>query len=188
MLDKIEKDHYYHIFNRGINSTIIFATEDNMTYFLKLVKKHLTDKVDIIAYCLMNNHFHFIVKIIEDNNKATQAFSNLFNAYAKAFNKQQNRTGTLFERPYKRIRIDNESYLKNLILYVHRNPENHNLIKNFQDYRFSSFNAYLKNKESIISKTKDYILSMFEDIDNFKHAHHTYQSGFENLADLNSRH
>ena len=40
-LDKIEKDHYYHIFNRGINSSIIFKNEDNMSYFLKLIKKHL---------------------------------------------------------------------------------------------------------------------------------------------------
>ena len=110
-LEKPEKDHYYHIFNRGINSAFIFKTEDNMSYFLTLIEKHLTSKVDVLAYCLMNNHFHLVVKIASEEKIATQALSNLFNAYAKAFNKQQNRTGSLFERPYKRIRIQDETYL-----------------------------------------------------------------------------
>ena len=60
-MEKLEKDHYYHIFNRGINSNIIFQNEDNMSYFLKLMDKHLSKKVEVVAYCLMNNHFHFVV-------------------------------------------------------------------------------------------------------------------------------
>lgn len=181
-LEKLEKDQYYHIFNRGINSNIIFKTEDNMRYFLELLKKHLTHKVDVIAYCLMSNHFHLIVKIIEEETVATQAFSNLFNAYAKAFNKQQHRTGSLFEKHFKRKRITDENYLKNLVLYIHKNPEVHGVVKNFYDYKFTSFNSFLATDKNIFSKEKQYILSLFDTVENFKYTHHSDLQGFENLA------
>ncbi|SEP76279.1 coproporphyrinogen oxidase [Hyunsoonleella jejuensis] len=178
-LEILEKDHYYHIFNRGINSDIIFQNEDNMFYFLKLIEKHLNNKVDIIAYCLMNNHFHLVVKIISEESLAIQSFSNLFNAYAKAYNKQQNRTGSLFEKHFKRKKIQDENYLKNLIIYVHKNPENHGLVENFENYEFTSFHSYLENT---VAKEKEYILGLFEDIDNFQYAHKEDLQGFENLA------
>ena len=100
-LETLEKDNYYHIYNRGINSCTIFETEDNMAYFLKLTEKYLKNKITVLAYCFMKNHFHLAVQISSNSNLASQALSNLFNAYSKAFNKQNNRTGTLFERPFK---------------------------------------------------------------------------------------
>ena len=188
-MEILKKGHHYHIFNRGIDSTIIFESEDNMTYFLKLMNIHLKSKVDILAYCLMNNHFHFIVEILVDEKKASQSFSNLFNAYSKAFNKQNSRTSTLFERPFKRILIKDEDYLKKLILYIHKNPENHGVVSNFSDYVFSSYNSFLsENKNMIISK-KDYVLNLFENLENFIHTHNNKDntqdlSGFENLTGL----
>ncbi|MBP0902793.1 oxygen-dependent coproporphyrinogen oxidase [Mariniflexile gromovii] len=186
MLEKIEKGHYYHIFNRGINSSVIFPNESNMSYFLNLIEKHLTDKVDIIAFCLMSNHFHLIVKIIEDETMAIQAFSNLFNAYAKAFNKQQNRTGSLFEKHFKRKKITDETYLKNLILYVHKNPQNHKVVKHFEAYKFTSYKGYFLGNDvrTLISKSKSYVLSLFEDLENFELVHQSDLQGFENLAGL----
>jgi REP element-mobilizing transposase RayT len=114
-LETLEKDYYYHIYNRGINADIIFANEANKVYFLELYKKYLTEKVSTLAYCLLSNHFHFLIRVEKEPKDVTQAFSNLFNAYAKAFNKQQNRTGSLFEKHFKRIRLDSEEYLKKLI-------------------------------------------------------------------------
>ncbi len=181
-LEKIEKEHYYHIFNRGINSAAIFQDENNMWYFLKLIEKHLKGKVEVLAYCLMSNHFHLVVKIVSEEKSATQAFSNLFNAYAKAYNKQQNRTGSLFEKHFKRKKIIDESYLKNLILYVHKNPENHNMVKSFLDYKFTSFKNYFNNEKSLISINKPYVLNLFNDLSNFEYAHNIDLQGFENLA------
>ena len=56
-MKKLEKGKYYHIYNRGINSETIFQDENNMAYFLKLAEKYLKPKVNILAYCLLNNHF-----------------------------------------------------------------------------------------------------------------------------------
>lgn len=101
-MEKLEKGHYYHIYNRGIDSAVIFKDDANMSYFLKLVEKHLSPKTNILAYCLLNNHFHFAIEVRSEPKDLSQAFSNLFNAYTKAYNKQNSRTGALLERPFKR--------------------------------------------------------------------------------------
>ena len=104
-LEAIEQEKYYHIYNRGINGGTIFFSDDNKFYFLSKLKMYLENKVEILAYCLLNNHFHLIVKIISEPSVASQSLSNLFNAYAKAINKQQERTGSLFEKHFKRIEL-----------------------------------------------------------------------------------
>lgn len=138
-LEPLEKDCYYHIYNSGINSEKIFNNDENKTYFLKLVSKYLLDKVTIFSYCLLDNHFHFLIKVNADFQDTTQSFSNFFNAYAKAFNKSTGRTGSLFEKHFKRKKITNEEYLRNAIIYIHKNPENHKVVSDFSDYNFSSY-------------------------------------------------
>jgi len=166
-LEKLEKGHYYHIYNRGINSTTIFKNGDNNSYFLKLVGKYLTGKVSIVAFCLMKNHFHFVIKLVEDEKIVTQALSNLFNAYAKAFNKQQNRTGSLFEKHFKRKKLTTEAYLKNAILYVHNNPK-----YNPEDYIFSSYTYYLtQDQPKTFNIDSIEVIRLFESLENFKFAH-----------------
>ena len=170
-MELLKKENYYHIYNRGINSETIFQDENNMAYFLKLVTKYLSPKINILAYCLLNNHFHFAIEVTSETKDVNQAFSNLFNAYTKAFNKQNSRTGALFERPFKRKQIKDEDYLKQLILYIHRNPENHNIVADFKTYRFSSFSAFFSKSETLISPTKSYIIGLFDDIENFGATH-----------------
>jgi len=64
----------------------------------------------------------------------SQYFSNLFNAYTKAINKNYNRSGSLFEKNFKRILIDDDSYLVQLVCYIHRNPQKHGITKDFRTY------------------------------------------------------
>lgn len=170
-LEKLEQGHYYHIYNRGINSTNIFNSEENKRYFLQLAAKHFDSKLVVIAYCLMDNHYHIIIKVIADSKTASQAFSNLFNAYAKAFNKMYKRTGSLFEKNFKRKKIETESYLKELIIYVHRNPETHGIISKFYLFKFSSYLNYLSDVNNELLTNKQRVISLFDDIDNFKFAH-----------------
>lgn len=135
-LEVLQNDRYYHIYNRGINGCNIFASDENKKYFLQKLKEYSQDVLSIYAYCLMDNHFHLIVEII-NAELVTQKLSNVFNAYAKAFNKQQHRTGSLFEKHFKRKELTNDTYLRNLVLYVHLNPQKHfNL--DFSEYKYSS--------------------------------------------------
>jgi len=82
----LEHEAYYHIYNRGNNSEIIFREESNYFYFLKLLKKYILPVADVFAYCLLNNHFHLLIRIKEEDKitvNIEKSFSNLFNAYAK---------------------------------------------------------------------------------------------------------
>lgn len=187
-LEPLEKDCYYHIYNSGINSEKIFNNDENKTYFLKLVSKYLLDKVTIFSYCLLDNHFHFLIKVNADFQDTTQSFSNFFNAYAKAFNKSTGRTGSLFEKHFKRKKITNEEYLRNAIIYIHKNPENHKVVSDFSDYNFSSYKKIINKNNSLVDATE--VISFFDDVNNFIFMHKSFQSenekevlqGFENLA------
>ncbi|MGK0455172.1 MAG: coproporphyrinogen III oxidase/REP element-mobilizing transposase RayT [Paraglaciecola sp.] len=184
-LEVLEKDNYYHIYNRGINGASIFESDENMLYFLTLVEKHLSQSIIILSYCLLKNHYHFLVKINCDGKVATQLFSNLFNAYAKAYNKQQNRTGSLFEKHFKRKKVVSNEYLRNLIVYIHRNPENHTIIDDFRKYNFSSYQEVISGNTGFVKINET--IQAFDDLNNLIFVHNNNNNnkdlpGFENLA------
>lgn len=166
-LEILEKDKVYHIYNRGINSETIFISDENKHYFLKLYSKYLENNADTFAYCLMDNHFHYIIRIVNEK-EITQGLSNLFNAYAKAFNKQNNRTGSLFEKHFKRIQIINETYLLNLIQYVHLNPKHH-LDLDYKSFQFSYYQSIISDKPTKL--LREVVIQLFDSKDNFIYCH-----------------
>ena len=174
----LEKDHYYHIYNRGINSCTIFINESNYNYFIRLFIKHLIPYVTVYAYCLLNNHFHFVIRVDTEPEIVSQKFSNFFNAYVKSFNNAHGRTGSLFERPFKRIKLDSEHYLINLIIYVNTNPAKHDILYNFEDYSFSSYHQTLVKNSQIIEYAE--VLDLFDDLENFKYLHQVKRTILDN--------
>lgn len=167
-LEPLVKDFTYHIYNRGINGESIFINDENKRYFLQLMEKHLSLCCSVYAYCLMDNHFHLLISVKQEGEAATQQFSNLFNAYAKAFNKANDRTGSLFEKHFKRIKITDEEYVKQLVIYIHLNPKHH-FDLDFTKFKYSSYQSFLSHKESKMER--DYILKLFNDSENFAFAH-----------------
>jgi putative transposase len=195
--DILEPDSYYHVYNRGINSCIIFNNQDNYRYFLKQFSKYMIEVVDVYAYCLMPNHFHFLFKVKSKEELETfvqvsnfdkgsaslkgnqdgglHATSNIvskqmgkfISSYSQAFNKVHTRHGALLESPFKRIRVDSEEYLKNLIIYIHLNPLD--IRMNYEHYPFSSFSSMLSKSKSNLKR--DAVLQLFENADNFKFCH-----------------
>lgn len=169
---------YYHVFNRGNNKEKIFLRDGNYDYFLKLLKKHIAPVAEVYSYCLLSNHFHVVLKIKDEENlpkqislgnkKLHQPFSNLFNAYAKAFNKENNRTGSVFQEHLKRVQIDGNDYLKKLIMYINTNPSHH-FIEDYTSYKFSSYQSILSNKETALKRAE--VLRLFDGIENFKYVH-----------------
>ena len=167
-LEVLEKDSYYHIYNKGINGTNIFENDTNKKFFLNQFSKYLANKISILAYCLMDNHYHFVIRLNHEPDIVTQGFSNFFNSYAKAFNKENNRTGSLFEKHFKRIKLENEEYVRNLIIYVHLNPKCH-LNLNFTNFKFSSYQSFVSNKETKLERVG--VLNLFGGTENFIFCH-----------------
>ena len=186
--DFFEPGVVYHIFNRGNNKEDIFKEDENYRYFLSLVGKYLLPIAEIYAYCLLKNHFHFVLRIkdiefLEDKYKEKPflPFSHLFNSYTKAINKKQHRSGSLFQEHLKRKRIENEEYLMQVIAYVHLNPVKHGFSVDFMHYRYSSYKAYLSGKSTNISC--DYVMSLFGNKDNFIYWHNINRLDLDNQFD-----
>jgi REP element-mobilizing transposase RayT len=158
---------YYHIFNRGINGEDLFRESRNYDYFLKLWALHVLPVADTFAYCLMRNHFHAAVRTKE--SEASAGFANFFNAYAKAINKTYQRTGGLFENPFRRIHILTDSYFKNVIAYIHLNPQKHGFVGDFRDWKWSSYGALLSNLPTQLSREQ--VLDWFDGSHNFVKMH-----------------
>jgi REP element-mobilizing transposase RayT len=137
--------------------------EENYRFFLQLLKKYIPSVADVYSYCLLPNHFHLVIRTKEEadlpllirngSRKLSQPFSNLFNAYAKAFNKKYNRRGSLFQTHPKHVEIDNNAYLCEAILYVNTNAGHHNIAEPEQ-YPHSSYHALISSSKTMLAREK----------------------------------
>ena len=183
---KLDANSYYHIYNRANGKDKLFLTDDNYKFFLQKYDMYISPIAETLSYCLMPNHFHFLIKIKSDatltalsgfktltgqnlSNKLSQQFSHLFNSYTQSFNKQHNRSGSLFARPFNRIKISSEEYLINIVNYIHQNPVTHNYVNEIDDWTYSSYTSFLNNKSTKVNIEE--ILNLFNDIDNFIYFH-----------------
>ncbi len=177
---------YYHIFNRGTNRENVFMEERNYHYFLQLYLKYIEPVAETFVYCLLKNHFHQLVRIKELNDhdpKGLQrplgsvAFSNFFNAYAKSINKAYGRTGSLFQHPFGRIPVLTQGYLKQLVRYIHFNPQKHGLIDDFREWPWSSYHSFDQTQTLKVSETfrvltqREDVVDWFDNAQGFIAAH-----------------
>jgi putative transposase len=105
------------------------------------------------------------VKHLKPPDPVSKAFQRLFTSYAKSINIQENRHGSLFEKPFKRVEISSVNYLCNLVFYIHANPQAHGIVDDFRIYPWSSYDRILKNNPSKLKKEE--LLEWFEDKDNY---------------------
>jgi REP element-mobilizing transposase RayT len=147
---------YYHIYNRGTNKNLIFLSDENYRFLLKRVKDAVVKfNITVIAYCLMPNHYHFLLR--QNSDLSISDFMQfIFNSYPKAFNVVNNRSGTLFEGPFHDIHIDKEAYLIHLCRYIHRNPIDGKkpLVSNLLEWPYSNYPEWVQQRNgSLIDKT-----------------------------------
>ena len=165
--DVFTAGEYYHIYNRGANREPIFLNSDNYRYCLQLVKKYHHDYgATIIAYCLMPNHYHFVIRQ-ETNRPLSDFVKVVFNAYVQALNRQKNRTGALFEGRFRHILIDRTEYLEHLCRYVHLNPVKAHLVDRPEDWPFSNYLEWIGERAGSL-KDEVFIRSLFPTIDGYR--------------------
>lgn len=191
-------DQIYHIYNRGIDHKAVFTTKwefqraiDVMKFyqfadlpfrFSKLLKLPSEDRtkilidinnenkklVEIICYCLMPNHFHFMVKQLQEGGIA-KFISNFANSYTKYFNTKHERTGHLFEGLFKAVLVETDEQLIHLSRYIHLNPVASFILKQeeLENYSWSSLPEYLKlNNENLCDK--GLVMGMFSSSEDYK--------------------
>ena len=155
---------FYHIYARGNNRENLFFEERNYEYFINLYVRHIPPVADTYSYCLMRNHLHLFVRIKDEEetlevsktfrvfDEASRAFGNLFNAYAKAINKAYNRTGSLFEHPFGRKAITENSHFTWLVAYIHQNPQKHGFVADFRQWPYSSLRALNSSDPTFLNR------------------------------------
>ncbi len=144
--ERLVPDRFYHIYNRGNNGDNLFYQRRNYHFFLRRYNQYLSRYLDTFAYCLLPNHFHLLVRVKPNDHEniskiISEQFRHFFTSFAKAIIKQEGRTGSLFEKKFRRIAVANEGHFHNLILYIHANPQLHRIYNNYREYEHSSFNT-----------------------------------------------
>lgn len=182
---KLEPDKFYHVFSRGNNRENIFFEDRNYSYFLSLWQNYTREIADTYAYCLLKNHFHALIKTKPgDKAEPSRQFSNLFNSYAKSVNAAYARTGSLFHRPFGRNEVDSESYLVQVVLYIHFNPQKHMFVSSCTAYPHSSYNVLVSDRQTFLKR--DDVFQWFGSRARFIQVHEMYsaESDLNQLADF----
>ncbi len=171
--DAFQPEGYYHLFNHAVGNENLFRNNANYQYFLIKFGQYISPLCKVYAYCLMPNHFHFLIQvkneaIIEqfystkfptattpskDYSKIVmQQFSNMLNGYAQAYNKMFGRKGALFIDYLRRKQVTDDAYFIRLVHYIHNNPVHHHFCSSMEDWTYSSHQTMLSEKSTNIER------------------------------------
>jgi putative transposase len=184
-------ESYYHVYNKGIDNQIIFKDSSDYAVFLSLLKRYLgnesaknsvgveyanfADQVEVLAFCLMPNHFHLL--IYQSSAEGMKLLlKSVSVAYGMYFNKKYKRRGPVFQQRYRAVMIDKDDYLLHISRYIHINPDNY-LVWEWSSlpYYLGKFNAdWLRPKK---------ILELFEG-DNYSEFIKDYEKRRDELKSL----
>lgn len=153
---------WYHVMNRGSGSRDIYKSDERRNLFLELLQNaSKIFEIQIHAYCLMDNHYHLLIKTPKAN--LSRAMQYLGGNYTKWFNRIEKSDGPLFRSRYKAILVDKNAYLLYVSRYIHLNAVDANIVKNPEAYRWSSYCHYLNKEHKPDWLHVDEILSMLSD-------------------------
>lgn len=178
---------YYHVFNRGVAKMQIFNNFYDHNRFFKCVLYYQIDSekprfsvftpetnkldsskkiVDIISYCLMPNHFHFLLKQVRDGG-ISEFISKISNSYTKYFNIKNGRVGPILQGDFKSVHIESNEQLLHVSRYVHLNPLIGYVVKKLEMYKWSSYSEYIGDISDKICEKK-IILDQFDSADHYR--------------------
>jgi len=169
----MEAEAFYHIYNRGNNKAPIFFNRDNYIFFLRKVRKYFLAELDVLAYCLMPNHFHFLVYTRADfeRKKYSDSLKIMLRSYTRAINKQENRSGSLFQQntKMKLLKSNTHGMTQSHAMshkyqqigdpficfhYIHQNPVRAGLVSSMGNWEFSSYKDYAGLRDGTLCNKK----------------------------------
>lgn len=186
------ENSYYHLYNRGVAKQDIFRDDQDYSVLISYIKLYLTspdqnqplqrlknysNQIDFLAYCLMPNHYHFLVKQAEKDT-IQHFMKSVSTKYTMYFNKKYKRVGTIFQGRYKGIRVETDEQLLHLSRYIHLNPGQATK-SNPAKYPYSSYRNYLGKLSHKWLKYKS-ILHHFSSGKKLDPSHQKYRAFVEN--------
>lgn len=201
-IKEYEPGAYYHIYNRGVEKRVVFQDGADYKTFLGYLRLYLTDpnlpgdsrqarppskpvknyasKISLLSYCLMPNHFHLFIR--QDGlDDISHFMRSLMSEYVRYFNTKYDRVGSLFQGPYKAVKVRSQEQWVYLSKYIHRNPLD---LPTFQEspgrlleYKYSSYPNYLGYFQQSWVNTDDLLA-------HFDHNHQRYQQFVEDQEEI----
>jgi putative transposase len=185
-------ESYYHVYARGSNKQKLFLQKEDFKHFILLFERYLgsklvvsstgvgypnfRDSVELLAYCLMQNHFHLLV-YQKDVPYLEKLMRSLMTSYSRYFNLKYKRSGSVFESRYKAVRIDNDTYLQHISRYIHLNP------RYWKGYTYSSYKCYVQKQPPEWLKP-DKIKGLFRDGHEYAEFVADYEKVRDTLAEI----
>lgn len=155
---KISSTGIYHVMNKGVSNQIMFEDVTDCKYFLNLLKIYKKEyNIKIVAYCLMENHYHLL--IIDKDCNISAFMQALQSRYAEFFNFHHKRCGPLHNGRFQSEVVENDEYLLTVLRYIIQNPQKAG-ISSYKDYKWSSYAEFFSNKNDCISDVS-YIKMLF---------------------------
>lgn len=144
----------YHIFSRGNEKQKIYRDDMDRERFLAMLAKVKREiGFDLYAYVLMPNHYHILIRTREENlSKIMQLLNSRYSMY---FNWKHRRVGHLFQGRYKSLIVQDDRYLLDLVSYIHLNPMRKNMVKDINEFKWSSHADYVKEEgDKLVDKVR----------------------------------
>ena len=153
---------WYHVMNRGRRAEQIFHDRKDYQAFVQLLGDTSEMwNLRVSAYCLMPNHYHLLVQTPDAN--ISRAMRHVNGVHTQRFNRRHGSDGPLFRGRYKAILVSADSYLVQLVRYIHRNPVKAGLAENIEDYLYSSHKGYVSVAKKWDWLHKEFIYSLLTD-------------------------
>jgi REP element-mobilizing transposase RayT len=148
----VEPGLFYHICNRAVGNEQLFRHFFDYNDWMMDLEKIILPVANLHAYCILDNHYHLLVRIRECTNGMafSKSVNRLQSIHAKRFNYKYQRKGSLFISPFNRIPVKDDAQLAWVLWYIHRNPLHHGKTENWEDYSYSSYCYYKYNRASFL--------------------------------------
>jgi len=138
----------YHVMLRGINRQLIFHDDEDYSVFTKtLIDTKVIGGFELFGYCHMGNHTHILLKV--QNEDLSLIFKRIGSRFVYWYNRKYERSGHLFQDRFKSETIENDNYLLAALRYIHQNPVRANICKEVGEYKWSSYNDYIRGSKDI---------------------------------------
>lgn len=178
------RSYYIHVIVQGIEKRYVFEKDEYKELYINLLYKKIKayNNMEVMAYCVMDNHAHILMYCKEIEN-LSKLMSNVNTSYALAYNKLENRVGYVFRNRFYTQEIKDESHLFNSLAYIHRNPQKAKIVDKMGEYRYSSYNNYTNYK--VKRKIIDLIFGEEDYMERFDYIHKNFRE--ENIIDVKEK-
>lgn len=189
--DDFQPNSVFHVFNHATDEHLLFYDDQDYEFFLIALGKQLENiPASIVAFCLMPNHYHFLIRQ-DSENKIYKIFNYAFVSYARYYNRKYKRKGRIFRSPLQHKKVIDQSYLIQLCKYIHLNPVYAGLVEEPEEWEYSNYKEWVNKRDELFftKEIRNYYFRNVNDYISFLNSFHNVidHKTFANIITTNNK-